>query len=198
MSSEGVNATRRNLLVATGVLGAAGAAGLAIPFVRMWTPSERAKAAGAPVLVQLDKLEPGQRIKAEWRGKAIYVVRRTESMLETLSNTEGRLKDPDSEVIEQQPEYAKNQYRSSKPEYLVLVAVCTHLGCAPLFEPEVESKPYDAEWQGGFYCPCHNSRFDLAGRVFNGSPAPTNLAVPPYSFVSDAELLIGVSPEGAA
>ncbi len=197
MSSEGVNATRRNLLIGTSVLGAVGVAGLAAPFLKMWAPSERAKALGAPVEILIDKLESGQMAKAEWRGKVVWVIRRSKAMLDALPTLDGQLADPASQV-DQQPDYAQNEYRSIKPEYLVLVGICTHLGCSPTFVPELEPQPFDAQWKGGFYCPCHKSRFDMAGRVYKGVPAPTNLVVPPYSFVESNRVLIGVNPEGNA
>jgi len=197
MSSESVNATRRNLLIGTSVLGAAGVAGLAVPFLKMWAPSERAKALGAPVEMAIDKLEPGQMVKAEWRGKVVWVIRRSEAMLNALPEVNSQLSDPDS-TVDQQPEYARNEHRSIKREYLVLVGICTHLGCSPTFVPELEPQPFDARWQGGFYCPCHKSRFDMAGRVYSGVPAPTNLVVPPHSYIDDQRVMIGVNPEGNA
>ncbi|MDX1568892.1 MAG: ubiquinol-cytochrome c reductase iron-sulfur subunit [Xanthomonadales bacterium] len=199
MSSEGVNKNRRRFLTGTvSVVGAIGAVGVAIPFVKMWQPSARARAAGAPVEVTIDKLEPGQMLKAEWRGRPVWILRRTDEMLATLDLVEDQLRDPNSEAQDQQPDFAENQYRSLNPEYLVLLGICTHLGCSPKFVPEVEPQPFDPDWKGGFFCPCHNSRFDLAGRVYQGVPAPLNLEVPPYSFLDDNRLLIGIGPEGAA
>ena len=199
MSSEGINKGRRRLLTGSvAVVGAAGVVGAAIPFIKMWQPSARARAAGAPVEVAIDKLEPGQMLQAEWRGRPVWIVRRTEQMLAGLERHEDQLRDPRSEAADQQPEYAANQYRSIKPDILVLLGVCTHLGCSPKYVPEMEPQPFDPSWDGGFFCPCHNSRFDLAGRVYQGVPAPLNLEVPPYSFVSDDRLLIGVGEQGAA
>ena len=168
---------------------------MAVPFIGSWNPSARAKAAGAPVEVNVSKIEPGQLIRAEWRGKPVYVVRRTEEILSSLSAHDGQLKDPQSEVP-QQPVYATNAFRSIKPEFLVALGVCTHLGCAPTyrkgdFEQEV------AGVKDGFFCPCHGSKFDMAGRVFNNVPAPLNLVVPPYMYIDDNTILIG-SEEGAA
>lgn len=200
MSSEGVNKSRRRLLTGTvAVVGGAGVVAAAIPFVKMWQPSARARAAGAPVEVSISKLEPGQMLQVEWRGRPVWIVKRTDAMLAALEGHDDQLRDPDSEVVEQQPEYATNKYRSIKPDLLVLLGVCTHLGCSPKFVPEMEPQPFDEQWNGGFFCPCHNSRFDLSGRVYAGVPAPTNLEVPPYSFLDENRLLIGVSPdEGVA
>jgi len=196
MSDDGVNVGRRRFLtVATSVVGAAGAIGMAVPFVASWNPSAKAKAAGAPVKANLSNIEPGQMITVEWRGKPVYIVRRTEETLARLSSPNAVIKDPDSEQP-QQPDYAKNAYRSIKPEFLVLVGLCTHLGCAPMFRPEVGASDLGGEqWQGGFFCPCHGSKFDLAGRVFKGVPAPINLEVPPYSYDSDTVITIGVGQE---
>ena len=199
MSTDGVNVGRRRLLIgATAVVGAAGVVGVAVPFVKSWNPSAKAKAAGAPVTADISQLEPGQKVTIEWRGKPVWVVRRTPEMLASLKAVEGNLRDPKSEEP-QQPDYAKNEYRSIKPEYLVLVGICTHLGCSPLFEPEKGKiqGAVVADWQGGFFCPCHGSRFDMAGRVFQGVPAPINLQVPPHSYQSDKVLVIGVDKEHA-
>lgn len=191
MSDNGVNKSRRRFLVAaTSVVGAVGAVGVATPFVKSWTPSAKARAAGAPVKVNVSKLEPGQQVVYEWRGKPVFVARRTQAMLDTLAQQGERLRDPLSEKSDQ-PDYAKNEFRSRKDEFLVLVGLCTHLGCSPKFMPEVRPMEFDANWQGGYFCPCHGSRFDLAGRVYKGVPAPTNLVVPPYTFESDAILVIG-------
>ena len=187
---------RRFLLATTSIVGAVGVAGIATPFIKSWNPSAKAKAAGAPVKVNIEKLEAGQQIIIEWRGKPVFVVRRTSSMLETLNTVEPKLRDPNSQASEQ-PNYAKNQHRSINEQILVLVGLCTHLGCSPKFMPEVQPMSFDSQWQGGFYCPCHGSKFDLAGRVLKGVPAPTNLVVPPYSFESDALLVIGVDQETA-
>ena len=191
MSNAPVNNGRRRFLTAaTSVVGGIGVVGVAVPFIGSWNPSARAKAAGAPVEVNVGKIEPGQLVRAEWRGKPVYIVRRTEKTLSELSNLDSQLRDPNSEVP-QQPEYAANAYRSIRPELLVALGVCTHLGCAPThhkgdFDQFVEGA------EDGFFCPCHGSTFDMAGRVFQGVPAPTNLVVPEHSFPSEDTLLIGV------
>lgn len=197
MSDNGVNKGRRRFLVAaTSVVGAAGAVGVATPFVKSWNPSAKAKAAGAPVKVNLSKLEPGQQVVYEWRGKPVFVVRRTKDMVDALSSLDDRMRDPGSEKSEQ-PAYAKNKARSLKDEYLILVGLCTHLGCSPKYLPEVKPMEFDTNWKGGYHCPCHGSKFDLAGRVYKGVPAPTNLVVPPYSFESDDIVIIGQDEENA-
>lgn len=197
MSDNGINKGRRRFLVAaTSVVGAAGAVGVATPFLKSWNPSAKAKAAGAPVKVNLSKLEPGQQVVYEWRGKPVFVLRRTKDMLNELPSQDGRLRDPESENSEQ-PEYATNPYRSRTEDVLVLVGLCTHLGCSPKYLPEVKPMEFDANWKGGYFCPCHGSRFDLAGRVYKGVPAPTNLVVPPYSFEGDDILIIGKDEENA-
>jgi ubiquinol-cytochrome c reductase iron-sulfur subunit len=197
--AEQVDGGRRHfLLVATTVTGIAGAALTAVPFLASWKPSARAQALGAPVEQDISKLEPGAMIKVNWRGQAIFIVRRTPEMVSTLDNPElhTRLRDPKSEES-QQPEYAKNEARSLKPEILVLVGVCTHLGCAPLSRFQPGDAELGADWPGGFYCPCHGSKFDLAGRVFKDVPAPLNLAVPPYRFINENVVQIGVDAEVA-
>lgn len=170
----------------------------AVPFLASWQPSARAKALGAPVEQDISKLEPGAIIKVNWRGQAIFIVRRTQQMMETLSNPAliSMLRDPNSDVSEQ-PEYAKNEARALNPDVLVLVGVCTHLGCAPLGRFDPNDAELGADWQGGFYCPCHGSKFDLSGRVFKDVPAPTNLKVPPYRFVNENVVQIGVDAEVA-
>lgn len=196
MSADGVNAGRRTLLIgATAAVGAVGAGFAAVPFVKSWSPSAKAKAAGAPVTVDISQIEPGQRITVEWRGRPVWVVRRTPELLATLKVVEGQLRDPNSDELSQQPSYAKNPVRSIKPEYLILTGICTHLGCSPLYEPE--KGKVTADWQGGFFCPCHGSRFDLAGRVFQGVPAPKNLEVPPHMYESEKVVTIGVDKEHA-
>jgi ubiquinol-cytochrome c reductase iron-sulfur subunit len=189
---------RHFLLVATTVTGLAGAGLTAVPFLASWRPSARARALGAPVEQDISKLEPGALMKVNWRGQAIYLVRRTPEMLATLTQAdlESRLRDPKSEESEQ-PKYAKNESRALKPEILVLVGVCTHLGCAPLNRFQPQDPELGADWPGGFYCPCHGSRFDLAGRVFKDVPAPLNLKVPPYRFVNENVVQIGVDAEAA-
>lgn len=179
---------RRFLLTATSVLTAAGAGFALYPFIRSWQPSAKAEALGAPVEVDLSKMEPGQLVVVEWRGKPVWIIRRTEKMLNSLSDNRADLRDPDS-LIEQQPEYSKNLFRALKKEFLVLIGVCTHLGCSPKYKPALgELGP---NWPGGFYCPCHGSTFDLAGRVYKGVPAPVNLEVPPHRYVKDNVLIIG-------
>lgn len=183
--------TRRHFLtVATFVTGGAGVVATAVPFVASFKPSARARALGAPVEVDVGKIEPGGMTKVEWRGRAIFVVHRTEEMLGRLGTDEISLADPDSSESTQ-PEYAVNRHRSVRPQYLVIEGVCTHLGCAPTARFEVAASDLGADWPGGFFCPCHGSTFDLAGRVFSGVPAPTNLPVPPYRFIDDSTLLIG-------
>ena len=196
MSSDGVNSGRRKFLTAaTSVVGVAGVVGVAIPFVGSWNPSAKAKAAGAPVKADVSKLEPGQMVVVEWRGKPVYVVNRTDAQLEELPKLNGQLKDPDSKISEQ-PAYIQGVDRSIKPNLLVIVGLCTHLGCAPKFMPEVGTVDVSGgEWQGGFFCPCHGSAFDLSGRVYSGVPASANLVVPPYTFEGDNVLIIGVDWE---
>ncbi len=185
------NSERRNLLLATTVVGGAGVVAAAVPFVTSLAPSERAKAAGAPVVVDISKLAPGEKVVVKWRGKPVWVLRRTQEMLESLKTVAEHLSDPDSEKSDQ-PGYAKNASRAIKDEFLVAVGICTHLGCSPsdkLKAGNVEGMTSD--WVGGFLCPCHGSMFDLAGRVFKSQPAPTNLEIPPYKYLSDTEILIG-------
>ncbi|MFI4956403.1 MAG: ubiquinol-cytochrome c reductase iron-sulfur subunit [Gammaproteobacteria bacterium] len=190
MSEHGVNQSRRRFLTAaTTVIGGIGAAYMAVPLVGSWEPSARAQAAGAPVEVDISKIEEGQQVTVEWRSKPVWIVRRTQAMLDVLPTLKSRLRDPDSLVATQQPTYCQNITRSIKPEYLVAVGICTHLGCVPTYRPDPGSLAVD--WPGGFYCPCHGSQFDLAGRVFKGVPAPMNLEIPPYHFVSDTVVLIG-------
>jgi ubiquinol-cytochrome c reductase iron-sulfur subunit len=195
MSEPKTDKTRRNLVVATCAAGGVACVGAAVPFVASMWPSERAKAAGAPVEADISKLLPGELGVYEWRGKPVWVLRRTKAMLEGLKKVEGRLSDPKSDVPEQ-PAYAKNDTRSIKPEYAVLVGICSHLGCSPTAKPEPGGE-MGADWEGGFYCPCHGSKFDLAGRVFKGAPAPVNLVVPPHAFLSDTTILIGEDKKGA-
>ncbi|HZJ94633.1 MAG TPA: ubiquinol-cytochrome c reductase iron-sulfur subunit [Thiopseudomonas sp.] len=197
MSNDGVNSGRRRFLVAaTSVVGAAGAVGAAIPFVGSWYPSARAKAAGAPVRVNVSKLEPGQQIVAEWRGQPVFILHRTPEIMEGLKTVESKLADPQSQQSEQ-PDYVDPKGRAIKPELLVVVGLCTHLGCAPTFRPEVAPADLGPEWVGGYFCACHGSRYDLAGRVYKAQPAPLNLPVPPYSFESDDVVIIGVDEETA-
>ena len=186
MSSEGIdNSRRRFLTAATSVVGGAGVVAVAVPFLSSWNPSARAQSAGAPVEANISKLEAGAQLIVKWQGKPVWVVRRDEKALATLEKITPQLRDPESnESI--QPEYCKNIPRSIKPEYLVVVGICTHLGCSPTFRPEIT-----ADWLGGFHCPCHGSKFDYAARVHKGVPAPTNLVIPPHKYVSDDVVLIG-------
>jgi ubiquinol-cytochrome c reductase iron-sulfur subunit len=179
------------------VVGAVGAGYLAVPFIKSWNPSARAKLAGAPVTQDISALAEGQQLTLKWRGQPVYVAKRSQAMLAMLPQMDPLLLDPKSDNTDQQPAYAKNEWRSIKPEILVLVAVCTHLGCAPEFVPELKPQPFDPNWKGGYFCPCHKSRYDLAGRVFQGMPAPANLPVPPYHFETDTTLVIGVDPANA-
>jgi ubiquinol-cytochrome c reductase iron-sulfur subunit len=194
--NQKIDKTRRNLVVATSVAGGAASLGAAIPFVASMLPSERTKAAGAPIEVDISAIAPGELKVFEWRGKPVWVIRRTKEMVESLKAAASRLTDPGSGAS-LQPEYAKNEYRSLKPEVMVMEGVCTHLGCSPQMKPADAKAEMGAEWAGGFYCACHGSKFDLAGRVFRGAPAPTNLVVPPYTFLSDSTLLIGDDKKGA-
>lgn len=184
------NNKRRFLIAATSVVGGIGVIATATPFVMSLWPSERAKAAGAPVEIDISKIEPGQKINLEWRGKVCWVLDRTPQMLANLPKLDDRLVDPNSEVP-QQPVYCKNEFRSIKKNIWVAVGICTHLGCSPTFRPEIAPADLGPDWLGGFLCPCHQSKFDLAGRVFKGVPAPTNLVIPPYRFATDSKIVIG-------
>lgn len=197
MSDAGVDLKKRRFLaVATSVVGGLGIVAAGVPFASSLRPSERARALGAPVEVDISRMEPGAMQRVQWRGRPVWVVYRTEAALERLPENEDRLRDPDSEKP-QQPEYAQNQHRSIRPEILVLVGTCTHLGCSPTYRPEVAPADLGPQWQGGFFCACHGSRFDLAGRVFEGVPAPTNLVVPPHRYLSDTVILVGEDEEAA-
>lgn len=191
MSTDGVdNSRRRFLTVAATVVGGVGAAFVAVPFIASMQPSARAKAAGAPVEADISKLKPGQMIRVKWRGKPVWIVRRTPEMLADLDVLETELRDPNSnESI--QPDYAKNQGRSIKPEYLIAIGICTHLGCSPTYRPDVAAADLGADWKGGFFCPCHGSKFDIAGRVYSGVPAPTNLEIPKHHYIGKNRILIG-------
>lgn len=195
MQKQSVNIRKRRMLV-TATVGMAGIGALytAIPFMASMMPSQRARAAGAPVEVDVGKLEPGQQLTVVWRGRPVWILRRPPDMLERMRAKTHlqRLRDPDSEVRTQQPDYARNAERARRPEYLVVIALCTHLGCVPSFRPQVAPPDLGPEWIGGYFCPCHGSRFDLAGRVFKGVPAPTNLVIPPYYFVHDRLIRVGV------
>jgi ubiquinol-cytochrome c reductase iron-sulfur subunit len=189
---------RRFLTNATTVVGSIGAIAVTIPFISSLAPSAKARAAGAPVEVDISKLEVGQLLTIEWRGKPVFVFRRSEETLSALANLKTELRDPHSEELGQQPSYCKNDLRSIRQDLMVLVGICTHLGCAPTYRPELAPEDLGPDWQGGFFCPCHGSTFDLAGRVYQSVPAPTNLVVPPHYFISDNKLLIGTEKMGAA
>lgn len=195
MSQQEVDRERRKFLVAaTATVGTVGAAAVAWPFIASMLPSARAKAAGAPVEVDISKIEPGAMLAVEWRGKPVWVVHRTKEMLDMLGKHDDQLADPASDMP-QQPDYCKNANRSIKPEYLIAVGICTHLGCSPTYRKEIGAADLGADWPGGFFCPCHGSRFDLAARVYKGVPAPTNLEIPPHKYVSDALVLVGADSE---
>ncbi len=191
---------RRFLTVATSVVGGAGVIAAAVPFIESWAPSARAKAAGAPVVADISKIESGQMVKYGWRGVPVFVVNRTKAQVATLStpDVENRLKDPKCQQTSQQPAYAKNVHRSIKPEWLVMIGICTHLGCVPDYVGDIKPEPFDPDWKSGFFCPCHKSRYDIAGRVYQGVPAPLNMVIPPYHFMDDTHVQIGVDPKGAA
>jgi ubiquinol-cytochrome c reductase iron-sulfur subunit len=201
MSTDSVDRGKRRFLTATAtVVGGVGIGFTAVPFIKSMTPSAQAQAAGAPVEVDISKLGLGQLMTVEWRGNPVWIFRRTPEELEALDKLtkSGELRDPLSEVESQQPPFAQNPYRSLKPEILVLIGICTHLGCSPTFRPEIAPPDLGPDWQGGFFCPCHGSRFDEAGRVYEGVPAPTNLVVPPYRFLAENRLLIGENPGDVA
>jgi ubiquinol-cytochrome c reductase iron-sulfur subunit len=201
MANEVVDHGRRRFLTATtAVVGGIGVVTAAVPFIKSWEPSARARAAGAPVTQSLAKIEAGQMITVAWRSKPIFIVNRTPAQLATLPKADARLADPksDGSSADQQPKYAQNEARSIKPEWLVMIGICTHFGCVPDFFPAIKPQPFDPEWESGFYCPCHKSRYDIAGRVYSGVPAPKNMVIPPYHFVDDTTIQIGVDPEGAA
>lgn len=190
MSSDGIDKSRRRFLTAaTTVVGGAGVVAVAVPFLASWNPSARAKSAGAPVEANISKLEAGQQIIVKWQGKPVWIVRRDEEAIASLKKVEPELRDIMSDESIQ-PAYTKNEHRSIKPEFLVVVGICTHLGCSPTYRPEIT-----ADWLGGFFCPCHGSKFDFAGRVYKGVPAPTNLVIPPHKFVADNVVLIGEDGE---
>ncbi len=192
-----VDLDKRNFLIATSAVSALGCAAVAVPFVKSMTPSERAKAAGAPVEVDISKIEPGTMMTAEWRGQPVWIINRTDEMTAELHKHDDKLTDPGCEVTSQQPAYCKNESRSIKPNVAVVVGICTHLGCSPS-EKMKPGGDMGESWTGGFFCPCHGSKFDLAGRVFKGSPAPINLVVPPHKYLSENILLIGVDTEEKA
>lgn len=198
MNNEGVDKSKRQFLTsALTVVGAVGTGYLAVPFLAQMQPSVKAMAAGAPVDVDIGKLEPGQLLRVAWRGKPVWILMRTPEVLATLKTLDNELRDPMSEESIQ-PDYGKNLYRSIKPEILVAIGICTHLGCSPTFRPELAPADLGDKWKGGFFCPCHGSWFDLAGRVYRGVPAPTNLEIPPYRYVTDTQLIIGETSQGAS
>lgn len=198
ITNEGLDPKRRRLLVGgMSAVGGLGVGALGVSMLASMSPSARAKAAGAPVEADISKLSPGQLLTVEWRGKPVWIVRRTEQALQSLNSVASQLSDPDSEE-DMQPVYAQNETRAIKPEYLVVVGICTHLGCSPTYRPEIAAPDLGSDWEGGFFCPCHGSKFDYAGRVYAGVPAPTNLEVPPYQYLDDNRILIGVDQEAAA
>ena len=200
MANEVVDRGRRRFLTfTTAAVGGVGAVVAAVPFIKSWEPSARAKAAGAPVVADISKVESGQMVRFNWRSVPVFVVNRTPAQVATLTtkDVEDRLKDPNCEV-DQQPAYAKNPHRSIKPEWLVMIGICTHLGCVPDFEPKIGAEPFDPDWKSGFFCPCHKSRYDIAGRVYDGVPAPMNMVIPPYHFMDDTHIQIGVDPKEAS
>lgn len=202
MAIDGVNGPvntgrRRFLTATTAVVGAVGAGIAAVPFIKSWNPSARAKLAGAPVTADISGLQEGQRLILEWRGQPIWIVKRSKAVLDALPTLDANLRDPKSENLDQQPAYIKGVTRSLKPEISVLVGLCTHLGCSPEMAAEIKPEPYDPNWKGGYFCPCHKSRFDMAGRVFQGVPAPTNLVVPPHYYENDTTIVVGLDPQGA-
>ncbi|KRA15312.1 MULTISPECIES: ubiquinol-cytochrome c reductase iron-sulfur subunit [unclassified Lysobacter] len=203
MANQGVNdpintGRRRFLTATTAVVGAVGAGFAAVPFIKSWNPSARAKLAGAPVTADISALEEGQRLVFEWRGQPIWIVKRSKAILEALPTLDSHLRDPLSTNLDQQPSYIKGEFRSIKKDISVLVGLCTHLGCSPEMKAEIRPEPFDPEWKGGYFCPCHKSRFDMSGRVFQGVPAPINLLVPPHHYENDTTIIIGVDPKGAA
>ena len=191
MDNKEINQGRRRFLtLATAGAGGVAAIGVAAPFLASWFPSEKAKAAGAPIEVDISKIEAGQLMTVEWQGKPIWVLNRTEAQQKSIPAQDGEIADPSTDV-DHQPEYCKNELRSIKDNIFVVIGICTHLGCSPTFRPDVAPADLGASWKGGFFCPCHGSKFDLAGRVFKGVPAPTNLIVPPYKYLTDATILVG-------
>lgn len=191
-----INKARRNLVIASCAAGGAAGVAAAVPFAASWLPSDRAKAGGAPVVADISTLKPGEMMTVEWRSKPVWIIYRTKEMLDGLARMDAKVSDPKSDVP-MQPEYAKNEFRSIKPELLVLVGICTHLGCSPQEKPAADKAEMGADWTGGFFCPCHGSKFDLAGRVYKGAPAPVNLEVPKYAYLSDTRILIGEDTKGA-
>jgi len=198
-SDDQVDQKKRRILIGTAAaMSGVGIAYVAAPFIMSMDPSAKAQAAGAPVEVDISKMQFGQLLTVKWRGKPVWILRRSEEMLANLKAMHDQLRDPESKETSQQPAYIKHYYRSIKPEYMVMIGICTHLGCSPTYRPEIAPADLGAQWKGGFFCPCHGSRYDLSGRVFTGVPAPFNLVVPPYRYVTDTRILIGVDPERAA
>ena len=198
MSNTVDSGKRRFLTVAASVVGGAGVVAAAVPFVSSLLPSAKAQAAGAPVEVDISKLEDGQLLTVKWRGKPVWVYRRSASVIEMLPTLDSELRDPESQVSSQQPPYCQNEDRSIRPDVMVLVGICTHLGCSPKYRPEHTAEDLPKDWKGGFLCPCHGSTYDLAGRVFKGVPAPLNMVVPSYHFEGDNIVIIGEDAQGAA
>ncbi len=198
--TEGIDEKKRRFLIAaTTVVGGVGVGLTAVPFMASMKPSARTQAGGAPVEADISKMEYGQKMTIEWRGKPIWIVKRSQKNLDDLPTLNNNLRDPNSDNTDQQPDYAKNPNRSIKPEYLVVIGICTHLGCSPSYVKEEDAHDLGSDWKGGFFCPCHGSYFDLAGRVFQGVPAPSNLVVPPYTYLSDTLIKVGVDhQEGVA
>jgi ubiquinol-cytochrome c reductase iron-sulfur subunit len=195
LTDSNENQRRRFLITASSVVGGVGVAIAAVPFIVSFEPSARAKAAGAPVEVDISKVEAGQLITVEWRGKVCWVLNRTKPQLDSLPKLDVRLADPNSDVPNQ-PAYCKNEHRSIKDNYWIAIGICTHLGCSPTFRPEIAPADLGPDWLGGFFCPCHQSKFDLAGRVYKGVPAPTNLVIPPHKYLSDTKIVIGIGQDG--
>jgi ubiquinol-cytochrome c reductase iron-sulfur subunit len=197
--NAGINRGRRTLVIASACAGGAAAVGSAVPFAASMLPSDRAKALGAPVEADISQLAPGEKMTVEWRGQPVWILRRTPDMLEGVKKDDDKVADPQSKRKQDEltPVYARNEYRSIKPEYLVVVGICTHLGCTPIDKLQPVSEPFAADWSGGFYCPCHGSLYDLAGRVYKNKPAPDNLRVPPYDFLADGKIIIGVDKKEA-
>ena len=203
MAIDGVNGPvntgrRRFLTATTAVVGAVGAGIAAVPFIKSWNPSARAKLAGAPVTADISGLQEGQRLILEWRGQPIWIVKRSQAVLQALPTLNDKLRDPKSENVEQQPDYIRQANPELRSLISVLVGLCTHLGCSPEMVAKIGPAPFDPEWKGGYFCPCHKSKFDMAGRVYQGVPAPTNLVVPPHHFADDTTIVVGVDPQGAA
>ncbi|RBW49435.1 ubiquinol-cytochrome c reductase iron-sulfur subunit [Marinobacter sp. F3R11] len=197
MNNGDVSQGRRRFLIgATAAVGGVGVVGAAVPFVASWNPSAKAEAAGAPVTVNISKIEPGQQVTVEWRGMPVWLIRRTDEMVSNIEKLNDKVKDPQSEAP-QQPEYINGVLRSLKPEMAVLVGLCTHLGCVPSYRPDIAPADLGDEWLGGLFCPCHGSRYDMAGRVYTAQPAPLNLQVPPHRYDDDVTLTIGLDPEAA-